>query len=292
MKGSIEIMFFTKKYKNLIKENNKILKNIENKFPIANPPKKKEEEYRFIEINKLYFKVKNHWFFNEFEAQGWEPQTYFTYKNYLTKDTTYVDIGTWVGLTIMFASEIGVNKIYGIEANKLSYEITCENCKMNKLTEKANIDNLCIIDKDNTLVNFGSTNSSETSSASSIKGNQWLINSKKLTTYLKENNIQDDKLFIKIDIEGAEELIVEDLKNLAEKKDIIIYLSIHPTFWDNKEVAGRNILDACYKFQEVKDSANNNLAKEKLEEMIFTEDSHPAWGTIHGNFFEVILINT
>ena len=284
-------MFFTKKYKNLIKENNKILKNIENKFPITNPPQKKEEEYRFIELIKLYFKVRNHWFFNEFETHGWEPQTYFTYKNYLTKETTYVDIGTWVGLTVMFASEIGVNKIYGIEANKLSYELTCENCKMNKLTEKATIDNLCILDRDNTLVHFGSTNSSETSSASSIKGNSWLIPSIKLMTYLKEKNIQDDKLFIKIDIEGAEELIVEDLKNLAEKKDIIIYLSIHPTFWDNKEVAGRNILDACYKFQEVKDSANNNLAKEKLEEMIFTEDSHPAWGTIHGNFFEVTLIN-
>lgn len=279
-------MFFTRKYKNKIKNIENIVLKLQNSDFYRD-----KDNCRFINVNDMYFKVQDHWFWNEYDSKGWEPETYDTYKNYLTKNTTYIDVGTWVGCTMFFAAEIGVNKIYGIEANDKSYEISKNNCGFNKLTKNAIISHLCITDKDNDIVSFGSTNGGETSSASSLRGNQFKVKTTKLITYLKNNKIINDDLFIKIDIEGAESLIIEDLKELSNKKDLVIYLSFHPPFWDNKEKTTKELLDVLYKFKEVRFSDNTLLNEDKLKEMCLTKEEKPSWGTPFGNFFEVIINN-
>lgn len=279
-------MFFTRKYKNKIKNIENVVLKLQNSDFYRD-----KDNCRFINVNNMYFKVQDHWFWNEYDSKGWEPETYDTYKNYLTKNTTYLDVGIWVGCTIFFAAEIGVNKIYGIEANDKSYEISKNNCGFNKLTKNAIISHLCITDKDNDIVSFGSTNGGETSSASSLRGNQFKVKTTKLITFLKNNKIINDDLFIKIDIEGAESLIIEDLKELSNKKDLVMYLSFHPPFWDDKEKTTKELLDVLYKFKEVRFSDNTLLNEDKLKEMCLTKEEKPSWGTPFGNFFEVIINN-
>ena len=256
-------------------------------------PAENNDDYRFIELNKQYFKVKNHWVWDEYDKQGWEPQTYNTYKYFLTSKTSYVDIGAWVGITIFYAAELGAKEIYAIEANPLSYKLVKENCLINKITQNAKLDNICITDKDNTTVGFGGyDNKINTSSSSSIRGDKWQIPSKKLITYLKENNLLEcDDLFIKIDIEGAEELILNDLKQLQQNKNAVIYLSIHPNFVNNKNKFCENILQLCQGYKNIFDSNLNPLSRESLKEMILTNEKYPSWGTRIGNFFEITLSN-
>lgn len=57
-----------------------------------------------------------------------------------------------------------------------------------------------------------------------------------MTDIIKENNI-DQFNIVKIDIEGAEIYLVDDLQYLASIPDLKILLSLHPCFWDNKSQA-------------------------------------------------------
>lgn len=251
-------------------------------------------EYRFIELNKQYFKVKNHWCWDEYDRQILETKNYIynSYKYFLTPKSTYVDIGAWVGKTIFFAAELGGKRIFAVEANPLNFELIRENCSMNKLTENVYVDNLCITDKDNETIGFdGFNNEVNTSFISCIGGDKWQIPSKKLITYLTENNlIENEDLFIKIDIEGAEELILEDLEKLSQKDTVSILLSLYPTFMKNKYETCEKLLEICSKFKYVLDNTMQLLTKEKLKQMVIDE-AYPVRGTKHGNFFEIVLSN-
>lgn len=219
-------------------------------------------------LNKIY-QVEDHWFWKQYNSSGWEPQTLEVYKKYLTKDTTYIDIGTWLGVTIFYANEIGCKDIYGVEANPLSYQLTKRNCELNNI--QLDLDNLAITDKIE-LVYFGSTNNNETSSTSSLKGNKFLVQGKTLTEYLKDK--PKDNTFVKIDIEGTEELIVEELEQING----YIWLSIHPPFMNNK----KEFYDKIRRYK---------IDCKNLEERILTNEPFPKWGTKYGNFFEVLIDN-
>ena len=150
--------------------------------------RKESAETRFIELNKTYFKVQNHWFWDKYDKSGWEPQTYDVLKRFFSPETVYIDVGTWIGMTIFFAAEIGYKQIYGIEANPESYAIVKLNCAQNKSTLPADLSNLCVTGTDGDMVDFGGKIKSGTSSASSIRGHDWKIQSTKLSTFIKNKN--------------------------------------------------------------------------------------------------------
>ena len=109
---------------------------------------------------------------------------------------------------------------------------------------------------------------------------------------MSENGLlEQEKLFIKIDIEGAEELILPDLEFLRFFADITIYLSIHPPFMKDKKSFCDKLLSFCYDFKTVLDSNMKELSKDRLEQMIMTDEQYPEWGTKFGNFFEIVLTN-
>lgn len=249
--------------------------------------KNNKKEYRFINVDDNYFKVCEHWFWDEYDQKGWEPQTYQTYFKYLDKDTIYVDVGTWVGLTIIWAAILGCKNIYGIEANPVSYDLATKNFQMNKKTQNVKLSNLCITDKDNEKIHFGHA----TSSASSIRGGEYEVNTVTLLSYLSNNDLLDKPLFIKIDIEGAEELILSDLEKLINNQDLTLYLSLHPPFIKDKELFAKKLVDILYQFKKVEYSDGKAISKDELYERITTAEEYPEWGTSFGNFFEIIISN-
>ena len=223
-----------------------------------------------IKVLDKTYTVQDHWFWKEYNETNWEERTLEIYKQYLNKNTVYIDIGTWLGVTIFYANEIGCKSIYGVEANPLSYELTSSNCILNDIN--AHLENIAITDKSG-MVHFGSTNTNETSSASSLRGDKFLVQGKTFTEYLKDK--PKDNLFVKIDIEGAEELIVSELKQIKG----YIWLSIHVPFISDKE-------------RFYKELSKYNVLCDNLKERIFTDETYTPWGTDYGNFFEVLINNT
>lgn len=245
-------------------------------------------DYQIIEVNNKKYNVVKHWFWDKFNKEFWEKQTYDIFQKYIDKNTTYVDIGAYLGITLIYASQFTDRIMYGVEANPLSFEMLVKNCKPLKTV----LDNICITDKDNVLVSFGGKdNQKNTSSASNINGNCWQIKSNSLFKYYNCYGLVDCRdLFIKIDIEGAEELLLYDL-SLINTGNITIHLSLHPPFIKNKEVFCRNLLEVCQMYKYVLDSNMNELPLECLRQRILTDIPYPSWGTRWGNFFEIVLTN-
>lgn len=247
-----------------------------------------EKDSIYVDVNNTHFKVMSHWFWNGFKKEAWEPSTYKLMSKYIKKDKSYVDIGTWIGPTILYATEIGADKIYGVEANPLTFKMVSKNSGMNQLVaDKLNLYNICITDTDGGLVDFGGKRGADTSSASSLRGNEWKIPSSTILSWLKQNKIENYN-FLKIDIEGAEKFIEKDLVALSETTDLAILLSLHPPFWDDKEAVSQTVLNMCSKY-DIFDIDEKPMDLGVLKDMVLTNNSKPNWGTKHGNFFEILL---
>ena len=69
-------------------------------------------------------------FWNTLEKGGWERYTYASFAQYITSNTIVIDIGTWIGPTILFNSQLAA-KTYGIEADPVAFATTLYNIKQN-----------------------------------------------------------------------------------------------------------------------------------------------------------------
>ena len=241
-----------------------------------------------IQVDSIKFKVIPHHFWREFKKDGWEPETYNCFKKNIKDNTTFIDIGAWVGVTLIWASVLGSKKIFAIEANPRSYKLLLKTINANdSLRESVTILNKCISDSSGDFVNFGKKLSSN--SMISDKGD-YRVETISLTKYLNLIKAQSN-VFLKIDIEGAEELIIKDLILLKNTiKDIKIFLALHPNFWKNKTLACSEILNLG-KYFKITYPSGEIMSLQRLEEMIMTENEFPEWGTSYGNLFEIMLIS-
>jgi hypothetical protein len=93
---------------------------------------------------------------------------------------------------------------------------------------------------------------------------------------------------IKIDIEGAEVMLSKDLEILSRRQQPCIHLSIHVPFFPqtgDKPAFAKSLEDFV-----VYDDRGDLLEHGQLRNRILCETMHPAWGTQHGNFFELLLL--
>jgi lipopolysaccharide transport system ATP-binding protein len=240
-----------------------------------------------IRVLDSEFNAPDHWFWPQY-AEGWETETFRIFQRYLNQDSKFVDVGAWVGATVMYAAALGVKNIHAIEANpetvKLLRALTKDSLA---LQDSVIIHNLCISDTEG-LVSFGNIDGSNaTSSASSLRGNGFTVQSLKLYDFLRDNSLLDADL-IKIDIEGAEELIGPDLRLLVADSVKVVHLSMHPPFW-KVECWPEELFEAIALFN-VQDSSGKYLSMKELDMRCRTTNTHPEWGTSFGNFFEIILL--
>ena len=97
-----------------------------------------------------------------------------------------------------------------------------------------------------------------------------------------------DPSLVKIDIEGAEVFIAADLVELSERRDIAVYLSLHPPFWPEMGPPD-DLLAAVSRFC-LYDPSGNPIQFDELLARCKTSDPYPVWGSPMGNFFEILLL--
>jgi len=98
------------------------------------------------------------------------------------------------------------------------------------------------------------------------------------------------KNFIKIDIEGHESEIVQDIANIALcVPRATVFLSLHLPFWHDVERT-TNSLRRLYEVFDVRDVCNDGIPFEALAARCrWRGMNSPVWGTAAGNFFEIVL---
>ena len=219
-----------------------ILHHIDNTFIKIN----KNNEFFFIEKNQTNENLP----FWENLYSDWKNETFAIFDKFLDKNKTFIDIGGWIGTTCMYGSRYSKH-VYAIEADKKSFDDMVVNCKHN-----CDVDNHTLINK--TIYNIDDV---EINSISSKKNVSTSVRTITLQSIIDNNNINPkDISLIKVDIDGGEEAILNDLFKFHETFTTPMYLSFHYDCWKDKN------LD---RFGFLSDTIKQNIEKNPFISILF-----------------------
>ena len=220
-------------------------------------------------------------------AQGWEPETERIYRKLVKPGSVVLDIGAWIGSTILFALACGAEKVVALEPNPDSYAVILRFLELNpEYASKIQLTNRALSYQDE-IISMGLAEGENDTSTSGLAGDDFEVQATTLETIVNDYNLGEIDL-IKIDIEGAEVLLSETLEKLSKKPSQIIHLSVHVTFFP-EDIDKSAFVKSLENFS-IYDDRGSELSQTEFESRIMTSESHPQWGTKHGNFFEVLLI--
>lgn len=177
---------------------------------------------------------------------SWENDMFEIFDKYLSDTKIMVDIGGWIGTTAMYGSRKSKH-VYVVEADTQSTIDLRINLETNCIKNYTIINN-AIYSLNNMTVKFGKNrflnNSSLNDSTSQIYHDK---NEENDSCYLKETitldkiietyNINPEEIsLIKVDIEGGEEHILQQLNDIHVLYNIPLYVSFHYAWWENKDL--------------------------------------------------------
>ena len=239
--------------------------------------------------NEMEFQVNPSQFWYDFNTGIWEPATKNFYKRYISPMKAVVDIGGWIGPTMLIAYSHNPSKIYVVEADPVNYQILKSNCMKNYLEDKVELYHVCIADKTNDVAGFGyaDRNIHDTSTKTIVKdGERVKVRTITLDDYLKKIDMGNVNV-IKIDIEGGEQYIESGLEYIAKFPEITILFSIHTPFWNDKEKTTQMLLEQ-FKHFDVFSDTEEKINEEELYLKLMSEKP-TQYNNKTGEFFTVIL---
>ncbi len=167
------------------------------------------------------------WFWKIFADGSWEPSTFTIFDKFLDKEKNFVDIGAWIGPTVLYASPKAKN-VFAFEPDRVASFALMQNIKLNR-TENVVIYPVAVSNSWKNI-NFGPRNGYGDSMSSELWGDH---GDKMPAVSLSSIILDTQPNFIKIDIEGGEKFIFEGSKLVLEECKPTIYLSLHtPWFKD------------------------------------------------------------
>jgi FkbM family methyltransferase len=225
---------------------------VHNNYSITN-----KNDQKFL-INNSIIENLNFW---QKIYPSWEPDTFSVFDKFLKKDKVFIDIGAWIGTTSMYGCRKSKH-VYSIEADNLSIKDLSLNLSNNCIDNNYTIINKAVFNEDNTTINFGKNifmkDSKMNDSTSQIinKNSSYSTQVKTITidSILKKYNIEPSSIsLIKVDIEGGEENILNDLYHLFKNHKVPLYISMHYEWWKNNDLNRFSFLN-----QKNKDQIKNN----------------------------------
>lgn len=239
-------------------------------------------------LNNQEYEVIPEKFWTTFNNGNWEPDLTDFFKNNIDSDKAVLDIGSWRGPSVLLAHAFGAKKVFAVEADPENFEILKNNCKKNHINGIVELKNICISDKTGKKVHFGYVDTfHKHSSTRGIRKNKGkIVETVSLEDYLKTINTENINL-IKIDIEGGERLIIQGLNEISKMRNKLIFLSLHPPFWPEKEKTATR-LKHCFKKFKTFDSKENPISVDKIYNKM-VDDNKTIYPDKYGRFFDIIL---
>lgn len=225
-------------------------------------------------FNGMCFNVNKNSFWYYFNSGRWEPQTKIFYKKYTCPTKEVIDIGGWMGPTALIAYAMNAKKISVVEADPTNFHILKNNCLRNYLEDKMTIHNLCISNKSGEVVSFGCDSENKSSSMKRIGLDGVKVVTTSISEFLSQKDLSNVNI-IKIDIEGAEQNIIEGLDYIAQYPNINLLFSLHPPFWKNFSSTMLVLLDVFKKF-DIYDETEQAMSLENFETFLYkSKDEFP-----------------
>jgi len=142
---------------------------------------------------------------------NWEVETFAVFDKYLRSDMVYFDLGTYTGQTVLYASQ-KVKSVYGVELDYRAYGACKKNIEVNAISNVNGYVN-CVGKMGGSSRRISNNEGSETISMT-------------IEALMDKWNV-DTCDFIKIDIEGGEEIVLPSMNSFFSKHTPIVWISVH-----------------------------------------------------------------
>lgn len=201
---------------------------------------------RVIEKNNKRFNVaitEHVPFWKKVDKGRWEPHTFKIFDDFLSADRICLDIGGWIGPTALYAAQLAKH-VYAFEPDPLAYQELEVNVNLNKSAEwssRLTIYNKAIAVNPGTI-KLGSRKRGGDSMSSVLfadRSTSWEVQAITLQQFIEDEKLQNEKFFIKMDIEGGEYELIPSLKNFFSRYDVDLYLSVHPFYLEDSQAGGQ-----------------------------------------------------
>lgn len=196
------------------------------------------EDKPFIEIkrNNVKFRVLYNPdkidFWKKFEVNKWENETIQIIEKYVTSETYFIDIGAWIGPITLYASKFA-SKIIAFEPDPVAHSILKKNVELNVNSDfykKINLNSLAISGNDQDSIDLYSSEFGNSGTSAILDNNlkKISVDTISLSEVINKFNLKNEKLFIKIDVEGYEYELLKNNIDLIKNLNCNIYFSLHP----------------------------------------------------------------
>lgn len=173
-------------------------------------------------------------FWKEVNGTNWEPETFKIFNENIDSGTFLIDIGAWIGPTVLYASQLA-GKAIAFEPDPVAFPRLKENLALN--TDAAWHDNVTLFDKAVSTrsgkMSLGSQNEGGDSMSSVLfadAATSWMVEATTLEDVMENQSVPGQKIFLKIDIEGGEYDLIPQIKDVLANRDVTAYISLHPHF--------------------------------------------------------------
>lgn len=181
------------------------------------------------------------WLVSNLSLGKWESDTFNIIDKFSDEYATALDIGAWIGPISIYLSR-KFYKVISIEADKVAAKALKNNISDNDISNIDLIEKVFFNDSlaevyfgqnEKNSEGFGdSTSQSRTSPIHDSDYKLGTITFKEIVEKYKEERIS----FVKVDIEGGEENILEDLFKYSKVFNWNVWISFHYAWWKNKDL--------------------------------------------------------
>lgn len=170
------------------------------------------------------------------EYPNWEPETLLAYDRFADRRRTLVDIGTWIGPTVLYGSR-RFRRVIAVEADRGSVQELRRNLEVNEINNVELHQNA--IYHESTTVHFGKNRflngSRENDSTCQIQqrgDSTYEVATITLKSLLSGVPAEEIAL-IKVDVEGGEETVMEDLLRFHLEHGTPLLIGLHVGWWSD-----------------------------------------------------------
>lgn len=163
-----------------------------------------------------------------FARNSWEPHLFQIFDRYLSRDSNYIDLGAFIGTSVMYGAQLAKH-CYAVEPNPLSYQYLLENLALNEqLHGKVTAFEGCIWNEQARCTLTAPVK--PYGSAASIRHKSgpasWEVDAITFDDFIRRFRIHDVN-FIKMDIEGAESMVLPTMKEYLRTERPTVLVSVH-----------------------------------------------------------------
>jgi FkbM family methyltransferase len=217
-------------------------------------------------------------FWGKYDGGGWEPDTLNFIGHMLSPGDFYVDIGSWIGPTVLFAAAKGAHTL-AFEPDNVAFEALTRNVDLNPaLKPSLSLINAAVSDKNGPSMFYdpGDTFGFSTSSLFAFnKSTRFGVAECLDAEEVFEQFARRSPKLVKIDVEGGEYRIIPRLSKTLRYFRPTLLISMHPfVFKDAPDVLLESMLNLCNVLKALEGYShiyllnNNNLIPINTQEIL------------------------